>query len=567
MNSNYVRIFFVAFIVMLFIILMARWEELFAPQPSETEISNSNAQVYPGIGESNTYQNNNNSNTTAVIALDNQDLQQKDIQKSTILNTEVFSEFEINMFNGAITKTALKDYNVSLNDQSPMLMLNSLLGSNYIAQSIIYVNGQPRDIMFSQQEITKENNVTTLILTGEIEELEISRRYFVNDKSYGITVEDSVTNKTGSPLSVSFDNQIIRQVASKNKSFSIFDVHSYSFEGIGLSSDKKSFQKESFSNLDKLNEKVQVATDKGWAAMIEHYFTSLWISNNLGKNFYVYANKLSDEVYQAGIKTHAVILAANESVDNKNILYTGPIITKNFETIIQDFSDSNKPSGLDKLIDYGLLSFISVVIFWLMTLIHEFCSNWGLSIIIVTILIKLLFYPLSTKSYKSMAKMRTLQPRMKKLQEIYKGDRQKLGRKMMEMYKEQKVNPASGCLPILIQIPVFIALYWVLLESVQLRQATFVLWIHDLSSKDPYFVLPVLMGISMLIQQKISPVSSDPIQAKVMLLMPIVFTVFFASFPSGLVLYWLTNNIISILQQWYITKKYTAIYKYKFKRT
>lgn len=196
-----------------------------------------------------------------------------------------------------------------------------------------------------------------------------------------------------------------------------------------------------------------------------------------------------------------------------------------------------------------------------MNQIHSLVGNWGLAIILVTCLIKLIFYPLSAKSYRSMAKMRMLQPRVKRLQEIYKDDRQALGKKMMEMYKEEKVNPLSGCLPMLIQIPIFISLYWVLLESVELRQAPFIFWIHDLSMKDPYFVLPILMGISMFLQQKLSPAPTDPMQAKIMMFLPVIFTFLFASFPSGLVLYWLTNNVISILQQWIITRHYQATHK------
>lgn len=196
-----------------------------------------------------------------------------------------------------------------------------------------------------------------------------------------------------------------------------------------------------------------------------------------------------------------------------------------------------------------------------MNQIHSLVGNWGLAIILVTCLIKLIFYPLSAKSYRSMAKMRMLQPRVKRLQETYKDDRQALGKKMMEMYKEEKVNPLSGCLPMLIQIPIFISLYWVLLESVELRQAPFIFWIHDLSMKDPYFVLPILMGISMFLQQKLSPAPADPMQAKIMMFLPVIFTFLFASFPSGLVLYWLTNNVISILQQWIITRHYQATHK------
>jgi YidC/Oxa1 family membrane protein insertase len=210
--------------------------------------------------------------------------------------------------------------------------------------------------------------------------------------------------------------------------------------------------------------------------------------------------------------------------------------------------------GLELTVDYGLLTIISQPLFWVLQKIHGVVGNWGWAIILLTVLIKLVFYKLSETSGKSMAKMRKLQPRIKSLQERYKDDRQALSQAMMAMYKREKVNPAAGCLPILVQMPVFLALYWVLLESVETRQAPFILWIQDLSSKDPYFILPLLMGITMFIQQKLNPAPPDPVQAKVMMALPIVFTVFFAFFPAGLVLYWFTNNLLSIAQQWRINR-------------
>jgi YidC/Oxa1 family membrane protein insertase len=205
-------------------------------------------------------------------------------------------------------------------------------------------------------------------------------------------------------------------------------------------------------------------------------------------------------------------------------------------------------------VDYGWLTVISQPLFWLLSQIHDLVGNWGWAIILMTVLIKLVFYKLSETSGKSMAKMRKLQPRLKSLQERYADDRQKLSQAMMELYKKEKVNPAAGCLPILVQMPVFLALYWVLLESVEMRQAPFALWIQDLSSRDPYFILPLLMGITMWFQQKLNPAPPDPMQAKIMQLLPVIFTVFFAFFPAGLVLYWFVNNLLAILQQWRINK-------------
>ena len=556
MKSNYIRIFLIALIVVIFMSLMARWEEMFAPRSGKVESSAQTTEVLQSKADIQ-------SKDAGLVTTDvtRQDFSNADT-KPVSLNTSVFANLEISLLNGAIINAELKDYDVSLTDKQPMPMLNNKAGTRYIAQSVIYINAQAQNILFAEQDMVKKGNETIVTLAAKVQGLEVTRQYLINDLTYAITVKQSVKNTTNTPISVSFDNEITRQVPPETHSFSILDAHSYSFQGVGLSSNQRTFQKESFTDLAKSIAAVNVSTSKGWAAMIQHYFVSLWVPSNPGTSFSVYANKLAENTYQSGVKTQTVVLSANQSVENVNILYTGPTITKNLEAMVKDFG-ANKPEGLDKLVDYGMLSFISVIIFWLMTLIHSVVANWGLAIILVTVLIKVLFYPLSAKSYKSMAKMRMLQPRMKKLQELYKGDRQKLGRKMMEMYKEEKVNPASGCLPILVQIPVFIALYWVLLESVQLRQAPFVFWIHDLASKDPYFILPILMGISMFVQQKLSPTSADPTQAKIMMLMPVIFTVFFASFPSGLVLYWLTNNVISIAQQWYITKKYTAIYKAK----
>ncbi len=291
----------------------------------------------------------------------------------------------------------------------------------------------------------------------------------------------------------------------------------------------------------------------GWAAVLQHHFVSAWVPDNNEETNLYYTKAVGDDLgskkYIIGLRSPAQEILPGETKNFRSFLYTGP---KEQEKLVQI------SPGLELTVDYGIFTFIAQPLFWLLSNIYSVINNWGWSIIFVTILIKLLFYKLSETSYRSMAKMRKFTPRMQALRERYGDDRQKLNQAMMEMYKKEKINPLGGCWPILVQIPVFISLYWVLLESVELRQAPFMLWLNDLSSKDPYFVLPLLMGITMFIQQKLNPTPPDPIQAKIMSVLPIVFTIFFAFFPSGLVLYWFVNNLLSIAQQWVIIKRLDA---------
>jgi YidC/Oxa1 family membrane protein insertase len=280
----------------------------------------------------------------------------------------------------------------------------------------------------------------------------------------------------------------------------------------------------------------------GWAAMIQHYFISAWIPAQTATSHY-YSKVTPSGLYVIGMIGEPLTVAPGATVTTGATLYTGPAIA--------DLLEKAAP-GLKLTIDYGWFWFISDIIFWMMQKIYEFVGNWGWSIVLVTLIIKLLFYKLSDKSYRSMSKLKKLQPRMEALRERFGNDRQKLTQATLDLYRQEKVNPMSGCLPIIIQIPVFIALYWVLVESVQLRQAPFIFWIHDLSKADPYYVLPILMGASMFLQQRLNPPPPDPTQAKVMMLMPFVFMVLFANFPAGLMLYWFVNNTLSFLQQWHI---------------
>ena len=320
--------------------------------------------------------------------------------------------------------------------------------------------------------------------------------------------------------------------------------------GVAVSSPEKPYKRYSLSKLyeDPLDENIQA----GWLSMIQHYFLSAWVPDP--KVTYHYYSEVSDnDIYTIGMVSPRLLIPAQKSIDLHSQFYSGPKVAQRLKAV---------SPHLSLAVDYSswtILSLLSTWLFFILKYIHKLVGNWGWSIVLLTLLIKLAFYKLSATSYKSMAGMRTLQPKMNALKKRYKDDRQALSKAMMELYKKEKINPVSGCLPILIQIPVFFALYYVLLESVELRHAPFIFWIQDLSVKDPYFILPILMGISMFLQQKLSPKPPDPTQAKVFMFLPIIMTLFFLNFPAGLVLYWFVNNAISILQQWYITKKYATI--------
>lgn len=550
MKANHIKILLLVTIAIMLISLMGRWEQTFpsnSSQPQMTQTQQDNSHY-----NSDTAATTNLSTSDAKASLTKTTSFSKyDDAKSVTINTDVFKNLKISLLDGAIISASLEDYSVSLDDKTPMALLTDKQGSEYIAKSTIVINKKPVDVNFESQGIKKENGKQVLTLTGSVDGLEITRTYTFDDAKYNISVSQNIKNTTSEPVSVIIDDSLARGFNPAGDSFSLLNAHSYTFTGVAYSTANDSFRKESFKDISKTNGQPTVINSQGlgWVAFIQHYFVSAWIPQSNDSK--IYYKNLNNDVFEAGAYT-GFSIAPGQSENIDSVLYSGPIIKANLVDLAPN---------LEKTLDYGMLSFFSEIIFWVMNQIHSLVGNWGLAIILVTCLIKLIFYPLSAKSYRSMAKMRMLQPRVKRLQETYKDDRQALGKKMMEMYKEEKVNPLSGCLPMLIQIPIFISLYWVLLESVELRQAPFIFWIHDLSMKDPYFVLPILMGISMFLQQKLSPAPTDPMQAKIMMFLPVIFTFLFASFPSGLVLYWLTNNVISILQQWIITRHYQATHK------
>ncbi|KGP63783.1 membrane protein insertase [Legionella norrlandica] len=458
----------------------------------------------------------------------------------------------IDLKQGDVVKGLLLDYPLNVEEKNkPFPLLQNQYRERYVANSGIFIYDDKKvkslDFEFSssknQYQLEPNQNKLVVTLDGKNKEgLEVKKEFTFTKGSYLIEVNYKISNTGTMAWKGYLNTQLLRTSPKEDKS-SIFHVGSYtgaSFSNPG----KNRYQKVSFNDMSKSN--LDVDAKGGWIAMQQHYFLSAWIPNANSENkFYTRA---ANSDYTIGAVSQPIVVNPNEQKEVGSKLYIGPEIT----SVLKSISPS-----LDLTVDYGILWFLSSLLFSLMKAIYSVVGNWGWSIVIVTILIKLAFYRLSATSYKSMASMRKLQPKLQALRERYGDDKAKISQATMELYKQEKVNPLGGCLPILIQIPVFIALYWVLLESVELRQAPFIFWINDLASADPYHVLPLLMGATMFIQQKLNPAPADPTQAKVMMFLPVLFTALFWNFPSGLVLYWIVNNTLSILQQWYITRKYS----------
>lgn len=366
----------------------------------------------------------------------------------------------------------------------------------------------------------------------------VTKTYILNRGSYDVHLEQQVANNSPNLWTARQYVQLQRKdPGDKNK-----DQMVRTYTGGVLYTPEDKYKKITFK--DMAGENLDAKAKDGWIAMIQHYFVAAWIPPSGEENGF-YTKALADDHFVIGAYTPVLEVPAGGSKAFQAQLFAGPKLQRVLETTAP---------GLDLTVDYGALTIIAKPIFWLLEQFHKIFNNWGWAIIFVTLTLKALFFRLSAASYRSMANMRKMQPKLAELKERFGGDKQKLNHAMMEMYRKEKVNPLGGCLPILVQIPVFISLYWVLIETVEMRQAPFIGWLTDLSSKDPYFILPLLMGVSMFIQQRLSPPPADPLQAKIMQFFPVMFTGFFAFFPSGLVLYWVVNNVLSILQQWYINK-------------
>ena len=429
----------------------------------------------------------------------------------------------------------------------------------YMAQSGLIGEGLPNHktiftLTNGSREIAPEAKTLQLRLEAPVVDgVKVAKILTFNRGSYLIDVAYEIDN--GSQKSVTADAYYQLQRDIESPAGESRTVSTYTGPAVYTESNK--YQKISFSDIEKDKAKFNNKADNGWMAMVQHYFVSAWIpQEKLAREFYV--RKLegtTPPAVAAGVMVSAPVVAPGSKVSYSVSLYAGPQIQSTLDQLAKPTAEGGiGAKGLSLVVDYGWLTIVAAPIFWCLEFIHKFVGNWGWSIVLLTICIKALFFPLSAASYKSMAKMKTITPRMTALRERYGDDKAKLNVEMMNLYKTEKINPLGGCLPIVIQIPVFIALYWALLGAVEMRDAPWILWIKDLSSQDPYFVLPVVMMATMFIQTRLNPTPPDPIQAKITMFMPLIFGVMFFWFPSGLVLYWVVNNVLSIAQQWQITR-------------
>ena len=434
---------------------------------------------------------------------------------------------------GEIIFSELKDYSRDLGSNENIVILD-YENKKYTAASSIQILGALNRPSFNIQPSEDKSEVT--LKSTNIPGISIFKTIRILDNSHQLAVTNIVENTTSEFIKARNYETISRD----NNSTASVMLPTYT--GSAFYDEENKFSKLSFDDI--FENKQTIITKDSWISMIEHYFFSAWLPTSSNQKT-IYTN-YDNNIYTIGSSTDYQTIAPGESKIFESLMFVGPKLQSEI---------TNLTTGLDLTVDYGVLTFLSAPLFWILDSINFIFNNWGLSIIILTILIKAIFFKLSESSYRSMAQMKKLNPRMQALKERYAEDKKKFSEALMRMYKEEKVNPLGGCLPILIQIPVFIALYWVLVESIEIRHAPFVGWIKDLSSADPYFILPIAMGISMYIQQKLNPAPTDPTQQKIFMFLPFIFTALFATFPSGLVLYWLTNNVLSIAQQYVINKR------------
>jgi YidC/Oxa1 family membrane protein insertase len=543
--------------LMISYMLWESWQIDYGPKPQAIISDKPLVAGSNGAGSNaNPTQENGSQQTQAVVESQNRIIKVKtdvfaleiDIEGGTLRNLDLL-QYPHEKENTVVNKAyALIGMQAPEKDLSPIRLFNSQPENLFLAQSGLVASGDSavapdHHAIYSSEktnyELAAGQDEISIPLTWTNEQgLRISKIFTFKRGSYVIDVAHKVSNKTAKPWVGRQYNQLLRveHSDSSNNNF----IRTYS--GGVVYTDKDKYQKIKYEDMAEGD--LNVSAQGGWTAFIQHYFASAWIPPADQENHF-YTKVLKDARYVIGSYSQDVNVEPSSEGQFNARVFVGPKI--------QPIMEATAP-GLELTVDYSWLTVVAKPIYWLLNKLYSFVGNWGLAILGVTIIIKALFFKLSKASFQSMAKMRKIQPRLKELQERYADDRQKFNTEMMAMYKREKVNPLGGCLPMLVQIPVFISLYWVLIETVEVRQADFALWIQDLSAQDPFYLLPILYGITMKIQQSLNPAPIDPMQAQVMKMFPIVFTVFFLFFPSGLVLYWICNNSLSIIQQWYITK-------------
>jgi YidC/Oxa1 family membrane protein insertase len=463
-------------------------------------------------------------------------------------------QLKINPAGGNLVESSLLNYDKSLNSKEPLKLLTTGPSRTYILESgligrdgidsrrngaspVFKASQTAYQLQPGQDELTIDLAYTTD--TG----VTITKRFTLQRNSYEVDVRYLIDNNSDQPFQANMTGKIVRDQSGDPTTNNSFGIQA--FLGLVVSTPEDPYEKYDFSDLSE--NPINRTVTSGWLAFLQHYFLTAWIPDQDSPAQFQSTRR--GNLYVMGFVYPTTSVAPGETAEVGARAYVGPKIIDRLEAVAPN---------LDRTVDFGFLFFIALPLFIILEWFHGLVGNWGVAIILLTVLVKAVFFHLSATSYRSMAKMRAVAPQLTRLKELYGDDRQRMSQEMMALYKREKINPLGGCLPILVQMPVFISLYWVLFESVQLRHAPFILWINDLSVMDPYFILPILMGASMMIQMSLNPTPPDPMQAKIMKLMPLVFTVFFLWFPAGLVLYWLTNNILSITQQWYITRKIEA---------
>lgn len=467
--------------------------------------------------------------------------------------TDLF-EAEIDTLGGDLRQVGLRTYPESIQQPDhPFRLLKDDGAEIFIAQSgLVALNDGPAPNHYAQflPEQTEyrladgQDALEVRLNWSDPSGVKVVKSYTFRRGSFLVELNQRVENGSASDWQGGQYRQFQRTPPAKSNSY--FGGGVVTYTGAVISTPEQRYEKISFDDIAK--KELSQSVKGGWIAMIQHYFLGAWVPN-AGETDDFYTKVVGGNRYVLGMRGAVQTVPAGATGDFRTRLFVGPKLP----SVLEDVAPN-----LQLTVDYGKLTIIAEPLFWLLKAIHAIVGNWGWAIIFLTILIKLAFYKLSETSYRSMANMRRLAPELSRLKELYGDDKQKMNQEMMGLYKKEKVNPLGGCLPIVVQIPVFIALYWVLVESVQLRQAPFMLWIKDMAIPDPYYVLPLIMGVTMFVQQKLSPAPPDPVQAKVMMALPIVFTFMFLWFPAGLVLYWVVNNMLSITQQWVITKRVEA---------
>ena len=537
--------------------LILAWNEDYGQQATQTTVQQTNTQESLTLGsaaestEDGEFTVPAPESSATDISGDSQAIALSKAQASKIhVKTDVLDLY-IDLSGGNVISAKLPQHKVSLGSDQALALLEPGGDRYYVVESGLFgKNGYdsskngPTPIYTASANSYElqegEDSLTIDLNFVSADGVAVTKRYEFQRDKYLINLSYIIANKSETDWQANLSGKIVRDRSPDPSSQNSMGMQS--FLGMALSSSDKPYEKYDFEDMfeSPINEQIQ----GGWVAFIQHYFLSAWIPD--ANTTHTYQTRIKGGNYLMGFISPAIDLAPGETKTTSARLYVGPKIIDRLEAIAPN---------LHLTVDFGWLFWVAGPLYWLLDFLYGLVLNWGLAIILVTVCVKALFFKLSAASYRSMANMRRVAPKLQALKEQHGDDRQKMSQAMMDLYRKEKINPLGGCLPILVQMPVFIALYWVLMESVQLRHAPFMLWINDLSVMDPYFILPILMGVSMFIQMQLNPTPPDPMQAKIMKFMPVVMTVFFLWFPSGLVLYWLVNNVLSIAQQWVITRQ------------